>query len=98
MLRVVYLLEIKDLDLIKNDFKRAQAVFVDSEFHSKASHFAFAFTTKNVSDLFNVTIILLDRSGNKITFPSNDIKVPTLSFKIQIVKRWTKKELKILKT
>ena len=45
-LGVVYLSEIKDWRLIKNDFKRAQAVFVGSEYHFKASHFAFAFTTK----------------------------------------------------
>ena len=85
-LGVVYLLEIKDWDLIKNDSKRAQAVFVNSEHHLKAFHFVFAFTTKNVSDLFNFTITLLDGTGNIITFPSNKTKVPTLSFTIQIVK------------
>ena len=47
----VYLSEIKNWNLIKNDSKRAQAVFVDSELHSRASHFAFAFTTRNISDL-----------------------------------------------
>ena len=97
-LSVVYLSEIKDSDLIKNDFKRAQAVFVNSEYHSKASHIAFATTTKNVSDLFNFTITLLDKSGNVITFLSSETKVLTLSFKIQIVKWWIKKVLKILKS
>ena len=85
-LGVVYLLEIKDWNLIKNDSERAQVVFIDSEYHSKESHFSFVFTTKHVSDLFNFTITLLYGSGNKIPFPSNKIKVPTLSFKIQIVK------------
>ena len=85
-LGVVYLSEIKDWDLIKNGSKRVQAVFVDSEYQSKAFHFAFEFTAKNVSDLFNFIITLLDGSGNVITFPSNERKVPTLSFKIQIVK------------
>ena len=85
-LGVVYLSEIKDWDLIKNDSKRAQAVFVNSEYHLKASHFSFVFTTKNIFDLFNFTIALLDCSGNVITFPSNEAKVPTLNFKIQIVK------------
>ena len=74
-LGVVYLSAIKDLDLIKNDSKRAQAVFGDSKYHSEASDFAFAFVTKNVSDFFNFTITLLDRSGNVITFHSNDAKV-----------------------
>ena len=85
-LGVVYLSEVKDWNLIKNNSKRAQAVFVDSEYHSKASHFAFAFPTKNVPGLFNFTITLLDGSCSKITFASNEIKVPTLSFNIQIVK------------
>ena len=69
-LGVVYLSEIKGWDLIKND--------------SKASRSAFAFTTKSVSDLSNFT--LLDELGNVITFPSIETKVPTLSFKIQIMK------------
>ena len=59
-MRVVYLSDIKDWNLIKNDSKRAQVVFVDSEYHSKDSRFAFAFTTKNVSDLLNFIITLLD--------------------------------------
>ena len=84
-LGVVYLSEIKDWDLIKNNSKRAQAVLVNSD-HWKASCFSFVFTTKNIFDLFNFTITLLDGSGNVITFPSNEAKVPTLNFKIQIVK------------
>ena len=84
-LGVVYLLEINDWDLIKNDSKRAQALFVDSEYHSKTSHFAFGFSTENISDLFNFTINLGGLS-NVITFPSNETKLPTLSFKIHIVK------------
>ena len=98
MLGVVYLSEIKDWDLIKNNSKRAQVVFVDSEHHSMASYFAFAFTTKKVSDLFYITVTLLDSSVDKITFPFDKTKVPTLSFKIQIIKwRWIKATLKILK-
>ena len=34
-LGVVYLSEVKDWNLIKNNSKRAQAVFADSEYHSK---------------------------------------------------------------
>ena len=85
-LGVVYLSEIKNWNLVKVESKRLQAVFVDSEYHTKSSHFGFAFITKNVSNLFNFTITLLDRSGNKITFPSNKTKVSTIGFKIQIVK------------
>ena len=38
--------------------------------------------TKNVSNLFNFTITLLDSKGNKITFPSDETKVPVIGFKI----------------
>ena len=84
-LGVVYLSK-KHWDLIKNDSKRAQAVFFNFEYHSRASYFAFVFTTKNMSYLFSFTVTLLDGSGNKTTFPSDETKVPTLSFKIQIIK------------
>ena len=47
-LGVVYLSEIKDWDLIRNDSKRAQTVFVDSECHSRVSHFPILFTTKKM--------------------------------------------------
>ena len=62
------------------------AIFVDSECHTKSSYYGFAFIIKNVSDLFNFTITLLDGEGNKITFPSNETKVPVIGFKIQMVK------------
>ena len=68
-LGVVYLSEIKIWNLIKSEAKRSRAVFVDSEHHTKSSHFGFAFLTKKVSDLFKFKITLLDASSNKITFP-----------------------------
>ena len=83
---VVHLSEIKNWNIVKGESERSQTVFVDSEYHTKSSHFGFAFKTKKVSDLFNFTVTLLDGSGNKITFPSNETKVPTIAFKIQIVK------------
>ena len=82
---VVYLSQIKNWDLVKCKSKRSQAVF-DSGYHTKSSHYGFVFITKNVSDLFNFTITLLDGKGNKITFPSNKMRVPVIGFKIQIVK------------
>ena len=54
---------------MKGESERSQTIFVDSEYHTKSSHYGFAFTTKNVSNLFNLTITLLDSNGNKITFP-----------------------------
>ena len=75
-LEVVYISEIKNRNLVKGESKRSQTVFVDAEYHTKSSHFGFAFTTENISDLFNFTVALLYGSGNKITFPSNETKVP----------------------
>ena len=85
-LGVVYLSQIKNWDLVKVESNRSRAIFVDSEYHTKSSHYGFVFITKNVSVLFNFTITLLDSKGNKITFPSNKTKVPVIGFKIQIVK------------
>ena len=82
----MYISEIKSWNLVKGELTRMQAFFVDSEYHTKSSHFGFAFTTKNVSDLFNFTVTLLDGSGNKTTFPSNETEIPVIGFKIQIVK------------
>ena len=85
-LEVVYLSEIKNWNLIKSKSRRLQTVFVDSEYHAKSCYFAFTFIPNNVSDLFNFTITLLDGRGNKITFSSNETKVPTIGFEIQTVK------------
>ena len=85
-LGVVYLSEIKNWNLVKGESKKSQAIFTDSEYHTKSSHFGFAFKTKNVSDLFNFTVTLLDGNDNKITFLSNETKVPIIGFKVQIVK------------
>ena len=85
-LGVVYISQIKNQDLVKSESKRSQAIFVDSEYHTESSHFSFAFITKNVSDLFNFTIALLDGKGNKITSPSNGTKVLVIGFKIQVLK------------
>ena len=96
-LGVVYLSEVKNWDLIKNDSKRAQAVFIDFEHHLSAFHFAFTVAIKNMRDLLNFTVTLLDGSGNKITFPSDEAKVPTLSFKEQIIKLWIRTTMKVFK-
>ena len=84
-LGVCYLHEIKDWNIIKGQWKRSQAKFTDSEELTYSSHIAFAFTTKNVSDLLNFSITLLNSSGN-ITFPKTEKKIPIVNFIIQIIK------------
>ena len=77
--------EIKDWDIIKGQSKRSQAKFADSEELTHSSHIAFAFTTKNFSDLLNFSITLLDSSGNNIKFPKTEKNIPIVNFIIQII-------------
>ena len=76
----------KNWYLAKGKSRRSEAIFVDSEYRIKSSHYVFAFVTKSISDLFNFIITLLDGKDNTITFPSNKTNVPVIGFKIQIVK------------
>ena len=85
MLGVCYLHEIKDWDIIKGQLKRSQSKLTDSEVLTHSSHIAFAFTTKNFSDLLNFSVTLVDSSGNNIRFPKTDKRIPIVNFIIQII-------------
>ena len=86
-LGVCFLSEITNWDILKGASKRAQAVFSDSEDLNRSSdHLAFSFITKNVSDLLQFSVSLLDGAGKEITFPNNETKLPIISFRIQIIK------------
>ena len=82
---VCYLNELKVWELVKGQLKRSQAIFTDSEKIRNSSHFAFAFTTRNISDLLNFTAILLDGNGKEIKFLAKEKKLPIINFQIQIV-------------
>lgn len=84
ILEVVYLSKIKDWNLITAESKRSQAVFVDSEYHMKSSHFGFAFVARNVSCLSNFTITLMDSSGNKALYYQTKQKYQQLAFKFKL--------------
>ena len=87
-LGVCFLSEIVDWDIIKGQSKRSQAVFSDSEdLNRDSNHLAFSFITKNISDLLQFSLTLLDRAGKQINFPSNETKLPIITFNIQIIKR-----------
>ena len=60
VLGVTYLSKVPNWSLAKGQTKRSQAIFVDSEFQTKPSHLAFAFTTRNLSDLLSFIVTLLD--------------------------------------
>ena len=86
-LRVCYSTEIKDWDIIKGQSKRSQVVFSDSEdIARETNHLAFTLTTKNISDLLNFSVTLVDGSNNIIKFTATEKKLPIINFKIQIIK------------
>ena len=86
-LGICYLTEIKDWEIIKEQSKRLQAVFSDSQdIGATTSHIAFAFTTKNISDLLNFLVKLAAGNCENIKFPSTEKKIPIINFKIQIIK------------
>ena len=68
VLGVTYLSEIVNWELAKGQTKRSQAIFVDSEYHTKLSHLAFAFITRKSTDLISFTVTLLDGNEKKTNF------------------------------
>ena len=72
--------------MVKGQPKRSHAIFTDSEKNRNSSHFAFAFTTRNISDLLNFTVILLESNSKETKFPENEKKLLIINFQIQIVK------------
>ena len=61
-------------------------VFSDSEdLNHSSDHLAFSFITKNLSDLLQFSVTLLDGAGKEITFPDNETKLPIIAFRIQII-------------
>ena len=86
-LGICFLNEIPEWKIIKSASKRVQVVFSDSEnLNQNSDHLAFSFITKNITDLLQFSITLLDGAGKKITFPANETKLPIVNFTIQILK------------
>ena len=86
-LGVCFLNEISEWNIVKGASKRVQVVFTDSEDLNRSSdHLAFSFITKNIADLLQFSVTLLDGSGKEIAFPKNETKLPIISFTIQIIK------------
>ena len=84
VLGVTYLSKVPNWNLAKGQTKRSQAIFVDSEFKTKPSHLAFAFTARNLSDLLSFTVILLDSNGKEIKFPENKKKFRLLVIELKL--------------
>ena len=86
-LGVCFLTEIPEWDIIKGASKRVQVVFSDSEdINQNNNHLAFSFITKNIADLLQFSVTLLDGAGKQITFPADETKLPIISFTIEIIK------------
>ena len=75
VLRVTYLSKVLNWSLAKGQTKRSQAIFVDSEFQTKPSQLAFAFTTRNLSHLLSFTVTLLDSEGEKFRLLVMELKL-----------------------
>ena len=86
-LGVCFLNEIPEWNIVKDASKRVQVVFSDSEnLNQNSDHLAFSFITKNITDLLQFSITLLDGAGKKITFPADETKLPIINFTIQVLK------------
>ena len=87
-LDVCFLTEIPEWNIVKGASKRVQIVFSDPEDinHPNNNHLAFSFITKNIADLLQFSITLLDGAGKAITFPTDETKLPIITFTIQIIK------------
>ena len=87
VLGVCFLNEIPEWNIVKGASKRAQVVFSNSEdLNQSSNHLSFSFTTKNIADLLQFSITLLDGRGKEISFPENESKLPIISFTILILK------------
>ena len=86
-LGVCFLNEISEWNIVKGASKRVQVVFTDSEdLNCSSDHLAFSFITKNIADLLQFSVTLLDGSEKEIVFPKNETELPIISFTIQIIK------------
>ena len=86
-LGVCFLNEILEWNIVKGASKRVQAVFTDCEdLNRNSDHLASSFITKNIADLLQFSVTLLDGSGKEITFAKDETKLPIISFSIQILK------------
>ena len=93
VLAVTYLSDIVNWKLAKGETKRLQAIFVDSEYHTKPSLVAFAFITRNITDLISFTVTLLDGKRKKLTFPSNKKKFQQLVLELKLQDRKTSRKM-----
>ena len=86
-LGICFLNEIAEWNIVKGASKRVQVIFSDSEnLNRNSNHLAFSFITKNIADLLQFSVTLLDGAGKEITFPADETKLPIINFTIQIIK------------
>ena len=84
VLGVTYLCKVPNWILAKGQIKRSQTIFADSEFQTKPSHLAFAFTTRNLSDLLSFTVTLLDSDRKEIKFSQHKTKFRLLVLELKL--------------
>ena len=83
---VIYTNEIENWDKIKKVSSNwVSCKLTNSRFSHSAKHLSFIFDTVNLSSLLNFDLNLIDQDGQEISFGTNEQKVPSLNFTVQIV-------------
>ena len=82
---VIYTSEIEGWEKIKNGSHWTNSILTDSTYPIAAKHFPFGFETTDLHSLLNFEYSLIDDQGNWLQFKQGEVKIPALSFTIQIV-------------
>ena len=83
---VVYTNEIENWNKIKKVSSNwVSCKLTNSRFPHLAKHLSFIFDSRNLSSLLSFNLNLIDQDGQKISFGTNEQKVPALNFTIHII-------------
>ena len=78
--------EIEQWDKIKKTTSNwISCKLTDSRYPHSAKHLAFVFDSTSLSSLLSFTLNLIDQTGKEISFATNEQKIPTLNYSIQII-------------
>lgn len=75
--------EIQNFDVAMEQKKWTNCVFTESQtLPSSSKHFAFPFIMNNLRNLLSFDISFLNKNGELIKWPTDEEKVPSISFTI----------------
>ena len=70
---------------IKTKSHWTNVLLTDSVYPIATKHFAFGLEARDLHNLLNFEISLLDEEGKNIQFKTDEDKIPALNFTIQII-------------